>query len=301
MQILKTRIKYLATSFLLVLVTCLPGLLLTGCNSASSLGNAAPQVSSVYDRVMKAGKIRCGYVVYQPGCLKDPNSGELCGIGIDVLRAAAKNLNLEIEFTEEVGWGTMIEGLETNRYDMIATPIWTNSNRARIVDFGDPMFYSPIFAYVKAGNKKIDARNFSSCNSPATTIATIDGETAEIITREDFPNAKKESLPQLSDLSQLLLTVSTGKADLTFAEPAIADAFLKANPNSVERLELDAPVRVFGNSWVFKRGQMEFKNMLDTSLEQLMNSGVVDRIVLKYETSPGTLYRVARPYSVPSK
>lgn len=134
-----------------------------------------------------------------------------------------------------------------------------------------------------------------------STIATIDGETAEIITCEDFPNAKKESLPQLSDLSQLLLTVSTGKADLTFAEPAIADAFLKTNPGSVEPLPLERPVRVFGNSWVFKRGQMEFKNMLDTALDQLMNSGAVDRIIAKYETSPGTLYRVVRPYAVSAK
>jgi|AGTN01.2.fsa_nt_gi ABC-type amino acid transport/signal transduction systems, periplasmic component/domain len=301
MQIFERTYDRLLTILLSISIASSSGVLLGGCSSTGGVGTAAPAASSVYDRVMKAGKIRCGYVVYSPGCLKDPNTAELSGIGIDVLKEAAKNLGLEVEFAEEVGWGTMIEGLETNRYDIIATPIWTNSNRARVVDFSKPMFYSPIFAYVKAGGKKINAQNFSSCNNPATTIATVDGETAEIIAREDFPNAKKESLPQLSDVSQLMLTVSTGKADLTFAEPAIADAFLKTNPGSVERLSLVRPVRTFGNSWVFKRGQMEFKNMLDTALEQLMNSGVVDRIVAKYETSPGTLYRVARAYEVPSK
>ena len=90
----------------------------------------------------------------------------------------AKNLGLKVEWVEEVGWGTMIEGLQTDRYDMVATPIWTNSTRARQVDFSKSLYYSPIYAWVKAGDKRFNADDLSALNNPKYTIGTVDGETA---------------------------------------------------------------------------------------------------------------------------
>ena len=273
-------------------------LILHGCAGTSVA--TAPVEQTVYDRVMSKGKIRCGYVVYTPGCLKDPNSGELSGIGTDALKAVAKTLGLEIEFVEEVGWGSMIEGLQTNRYDIVSTPIWTNANRAKQADFSDPLFFSPIFVYARKGDQRFGNGNLSKLNSPDFSISTIDGETAEIIAREDFPKAKTVSLPQLTDLAQMLLTVDTGKADVTFMEPASAAAYIENNPGKVEIVKTDRPIRVFSNCWMFKRGQMEFKNMLDTALAQLINSGAMEKILAGYEPSPNTLYRTALPYRVPA-
>ncbi len=63
-------------------------------------------------------------------------------------------------------------------------------------------------------------------------IGTIDDATAEQIANEDFPKSKCLALPQLSDFSQLLNNIVTGKADVTFTEPADAIAFQKHNPVS---------------------------------------------------------------------
>src|SRR5271163_434927 len=106
-----------------LLLLCL-SVCLAGCSPTSIAPSSRSE--SVYDRVIRSGKIRCGYTVDPPGCLKDPNSGKLSGIGIDTLETVGKHLGLTVEWTEEVDWGTMIEGLETGRYDMIATPIWPN-------------------------------------------------------------------------------------------------------------------------------------------------------------------------------
>jgi polar amino acid transport system substrate-binding protein len=278
-------------------VTCLLFALLLSACSSTAIQHSSGSTSAVYERVMQQGKIRCGYVIYDPGCLKDPNTGKLSGIGIDTLEMVAKNLGLKVEWTEEVGYGSMIEGLQSNRYDVVATPLWTNANRARLVDFSKPLFYSPVFVYVKAGDRRFNANNWHMLNSPQYSVSTIDGETAEIIAREEVPNAKKVSLPQLADFSQLLLNVSSGKADATFTEPAGAAAFIKNNPKAVQTI--GKPVRVFPNCWVFRRGQMEFKNMIDTALDQLINSGAVDKIIRKYEPAPHALYRVALPYQMP--
>lgn len=182
----------------------------------------------------------------------------------------------------------------------MSPPIWTNANRAKQADFSDPLFFSPIFVYARKGDQRFGNGNLDKLNSPDFSIATIDGETAESIAREDFPKARTVSLPQLTDLARMLLTVETGKADVTFMEPASAAPYVDNNPGKVEIVKTDRPIRVFSNCWMSKRGQMEFKNMLDTALAQLINSGAMEKILVRYEPSPNTLYRAALPYRAPA-
>lgn len=262
--------------------------------------NTGQKKETVYDRVVEAGKIRCGYVIYPPGSLKDPNTGKLSGISIETLEAAGKNMELEIEWTEEVGWGTMIEGLLANRYDMIGSPVWANSTRGKLVDFSAPLFYSAIGVYVRHDDDRF-TNNLQTINSENVRIATIDGEMSDIIAQAQFPKAQRVSLTQLSDVSQILLSVAQKKADVTFVEPVIGYQFLKNNQDTVKNIAAEKPIRIFPNTMMFRRGEMEFKAMLNTALEELINGGFVDELLDKYEEFPGTLYRPAYPYQVPGR
>src|SRR5262245_43590530 len=103
-----------------IVILCVVVTLVT--NTLAGRGRAGgTSGDEVYDRVIKAGKIRCGYVVYPPSCIKDPNSGKLSGIVVDTVRSAGESLGLEIDFTEEAAWGSMIEGLQTDRYDLVVS------------------------------------------------------------------------------------------------------------------------------------------------------------------------------------
>jgi polar amino acid transport system substrate-binding protein len=271
---------------------------LTACSSSHMQVRSSDNTISTYDRVMKSGTIRCGYVLYQPGCIKDPNTGKLSGIGPESLEKIATRLGLKVEWTEEVGWGSMLEGLEAGRYDMVASPVWTNATRAKLCDFSKPLFYSPVCAYVNSKDKRFQ-RSLDSANAASVTISTIDGETAEVIANADFSKCRKVSLPQLTDLSQMLLAVSSGKADMTFTEPTIATGFQKHNLGSLSVANGGKPVRVFPNCWMYKRNQSEFKNMIDTLIDEISNDESLDKIIASHESAPGMLYRVTRPYCLP--
>ena len=278
------------------LALCLTALALFSAAACTRQGVGGNQ-ESVYERVERSGTIRAAYVVYPPSLIKDPNSGEISGISADVMRRVAEDLGLRLEWTEEVGWSTMIEGLETNRYDVVVSGIWPNASRARHVDFSIPLFYSGIGAYVRAGDTRFSS-TLGNVNNANVRIATIDGEMSDIIARTQFPNAQRISLPQISDVSQMLLNVKSNRADITFVEPAVAYDFIRNNRGSIRNIRPGDPVRVFGNSVMFRRGQYEFGRMLNTSIEVLLNSGEVDRIVDRYEPEPGAFYRVAAPYAV---
>jgi ABC-type amino acid transport substrate-binding protein len=250
---------------------------------------------TLYDRVMASGKIRCAYLIYPPLCMKDPNSGKISGIGIEAIEQVADKLGLTVEMTEEVGCANMIEGLKANRYDVMAGTVWPNANRAKQVAFSKPLCYSPIFAYARKGDPRF-AGHLEAINSSDVKISTIDGETGEVIADADFPKAKRLSMPQLTDFSQNFLNVASGKADIVLAEPDLALRFLRNNPGTVENLNDSKPVRIFPNCWMFNRGEIEFKAMLDTVLDELINSGAMDKIINKYEPVPSVIYPVAPQY-----
>lgn len=246
-------------------------------------------------RVLERGSIRCAYVAWPPGVIKDPNTGTLSGICVDAVTQAARNLSLELKWTEEVAGGTMIEGLLADRYDLVVAQVWPNAARAKRVAFATPLYFSGIGVYVRQDDHRFD-ESVASIDKGDVRLSTIDGEMSSLVAATDFPSARTVSLPQLSDLAQMMLNVVEGKADATIADPYNAREFLKNNAGSLRNLTATAPLRVFGNSMIFRQGESEFEVMINTALTELINSGYVDRLIKKYEGEPGTLYRPARPY-----
>ncbi len=203
--------------------------LLTWGFSSCRSNQGTPQNEDVYERMLRKGALRVGYISYPPSFIKDPNSGQMSGIFHEVLLEAGKNLDLKIDYTEEVGWGTMIEAVRSDRVDLVCTGIWPTSARGKAADFTTPLYYSTVLAYTAANNSRFDG-NLEAANDPNVRIASIDGEMTSIIAKDDFPKAQNNGLPQSTDISQVLLEVATDKADITFVEPAVAGGFISSNP-----------------------------------------------------------------------
>ncbi len=259
-------------------------------------GSAAPAAKeSVYERIMRTGTIRAAYITYPPAVMKDTSTGKLSGTFVETLEEVAKNLGVKLLWTEEVGWGAQIEGLKTDRYDIIGSPVWANPNRGKLTTMSIPVYYSGIGVWVRANEGRFDG-DLSKINAPDIRIGTIDGETADLIARTAFPKAQRVSSPQLTDISEKFLQVQTSKADAIFAEPFFGFEFLKNNPGTVKNIAAAKPIQLLGNCYMFKENEFQMKGMLDVAIEGLLNSGFVDRVLNKYEPFPGTFYRVADPY-----
>lgn len=269
----------------------------TNSNPGSSVANSASSTGAVYDRIMESETIRACYLSYPPACMKDTTSGKLSGTFVEVLEKVAENCGLKVEWTEEVGWGDHIAGLEANRYDIVGSPVWANPTRGKLTTLSKPVYYSGIGIYVRSDDDRFDS-DFSKINSKDVKIVTVDGETADLIARTDYPNAERVTLPQLTDISRMFLDVTTKKADVLFAEPYYAYKFLKDNPGSIKNIAADKPIRLLGNCYMFRKGESQLEEMLDTAIEDLQNSGFVDKVIEKYEPAPNTFYRVANPYQV---
>lgn len=252
----------------------------------------------VFDRVTDSNTLRVGYLILPPYLNKDTATGNLSGIFYDFSEELGKRLKLRVEWVEEVNLANLSIGLESARYDMIAFPLWRSAARARNVAFSKPLFYSTIGAYVADNDNRFDS-SLEAINSKDIRVATIDGELAENIAKEDFPNAQHVALPQFSDYSQMLLQVATGKADITFFNRVFAKRFIKQNPGKIKDISGEQPIRVFAECFVLPLKDPVFKNMIDITTQELIENGFLDQLFVKYNENPADYYRVALPYRTP--
>ena len=263
-------------------------------------GDATTASATVYERVIEQDKVRAAYINYPPACMKDTKTGEMSGIFVDVITKACENLGLELEWTEEVGWASQIEGLDANRYDIVGSPVWANVVRGTKTTMSTPVYYSGIGMYVRADDNRFDD-DWSKINNPDVKVGVIDGETSAVIAAQDFPNAQKYSSVQLTDISQKFLDLESKKCDVVFAEPYYAYEYEKNNPGTIKNIASESPVRLFGNCYMFRKDEFQMKHMLDVAIQDLINSGFVEKTIAKYEPAPNLFYRVAKPYATNAK
>jgi polar amino acid transport system substrate-binding protein len=270
-------------------------LLAVNCTKSQEDGGSTERSASTYERIVREGRIRVGYISYPPSFIHNPNTNQFSGIYHEVLAEIGRRAGLKIEYTEEVAWGTMIEALRTNKVDLICTGLWPNIERGKHVNFTEPLYYSVIRTYTRSGNNSLDG-NLAKLDAPQSRIAAIDGEMTSVIANADFPKATLSSLPQTTDISQVLLDVATGKAEATFAEPAVAEAFMASNPGKIKEVSGVKPVRVFPNTMAVGKSDYALLLTLNIALEELHNNGFIEKVLARYEKSPNSFYRVAVPY-----
>jgi ABC-type amino acid transport substrate-binding protein len=277
----------------LVILVIIISLLTVKLSGSSTVGL---REGSVYDKVMASGVIRACYTAFPPAFIKDPNTGKLSGIFYDTLNKAAQNMGLKVNWNLEVGWGDAIEALNTGKCDIVGSDAWSNSTRGKSADFIQPLYYSPINAYVRADDNRFD-RDINIVNSSNYKIVTLDGENSQVIAAQNFPNAKTLQLPQLTDVSQLFVNVADGKGDMTFQDSSTADQYMKNNPGKIKLIS--SPLVVYGDVMMVKKGEYSLKTTIDNAINELLNNGFIDSVINKYQKDYTVGFqRIAAPYRI---
>lgn len=263
---------------------------------ATTLGNrTAPQtagqqtpavkpLATGYERVTSTKTLRCGYFAWPPLLRKDPNTAQLSGALYDYMNALGGALGLKIEWTLEIGVGDYVEALEQNRFDALCMTIWPDPPRVANSLMTEPVFYTNVYPVVRTDDHRFDG-GIEAVNSPDITIAVIDGDITETLAARDFPKAKTLTLPQMSDYSQLLVSVTTKKADVTFFDYGVVHDYVKTNGKKVTVPSGFHSAYTFPEVLTVKKGEVALKQLLDTGINILNNNHVADKVLNQYVTS----------------
>lgn len=276
----------------LALVVSLCALAVSFFHTAPAQQTAAHK-ETAYERVMRTRTLRCAYFSWRPFIMKDPNTAVVSGFIPDIMSKIGEDLNIKIDYVEEVTVAQMFEGFATNRYDAVCGPVTSSINRTPVADFVKPLGWAGTDAYIRADDTRFD-KGIEAIDHPDTKITVIEGEVSASVVPLKFPRAKLVTMSQISDGTQLLMELTTGKADVVMADTASALTFMASNPGKIRKVEGISPALISG-TLAIPPDEFRFKAMLDNSVDYMLSTGYVAALARKYGLK-GAFYLAATPH-----
>ncbi len=251
---------------------------------------------TVFERVLRTKTLRCGYVSIPLISLKDPKTGQFSGVSYDIVNAMGRFLGLKIEWAVETNFSTMLEELSLGRVDAICHGDFPKEATVARAEFTDPFHYLGFAAYSRADDMRFDG-SLKSLNEPNVRVAVLDGEVSNVIAKTQLPQAQRVSVPQNASISEMILQVTTKKADIAIVPVPVAKLFLKYNPDSIRSAYGEKPIRVYPISLVVSHGETNLLNLLNKAVREVTLNGEADAALHRYFSPDDMFYPVASPYA----
>lgn len=260
----------------------------------SNSGEVTIQKESVYERVINSGKIRCGYFTWPPFLVKDPNTGVVSGLSAEYVEKLGDIIGVDIEWSAEIGVGDYIAALNADRIDMMCMTLWPDGGRLTQSLLSKPIFYSGVYAITRIDDNRFDS-GFDAINKEDINVSVIDGDITQTIAEKKFSNAKQLEHPQLADLSYHFQALESGKADVMFQDIGSFEDYDKTNPGKLKLLKDLGPVHIFPETFGIKKGELEFKLLIDNAIDVMTGENFVYDAL---KTSNSSSYPSITPYDL---
>lgn len=251
------------------------------------------QKQTALDRVLEAKVIKAGWFEEPPFTLHDPNTGARTGIVPEIANQIAADYGIRIQWETIANFALIGEDLALGKYDVVLASLF-NMPRGGRVDYADSFVYLPTYAYVRADETRF-ATLADIANTPGVRIAGQEGAAVTMVSRERFPKAEFNIIAS-ADLADMLLAVTTGKADVAFMIPSFFDAFEKTNPGKIKPLPGNESLQTFSVAFGLKPGEEELKAAINNSLHRMMVSGQLADIFARHDPT-GSLLRPTVSYT----
>jgi tRNA-dependent cyclodipeptide synthase len=221
------------------------------------------------------GVMRAAFYNYANAFQYNSETKEFSGIFFEVFQRIADIQGWNIEWTEETGYGVIQEGLKNKRFDIFASAVWPTPEREQEAGFSISLYMSNAYVWTREG-ESVDLA------SPNIRVVIKEGDISDYIASEDFGTARVVRVPQLAPVDEILRFVSEDKGDITFVEEFVAEEFNKISKVKLVKAS-EKPIRQFGNTFMIRKDDVELKKVLDTEIQNLIDSGVVGELIEKYK------------------
>ena len=153
--------------------------------------------------IQNAGVIKVGVEgTYQPYTYHDED-GNLTGFDVDVAKAIAEKLGVEVDFTE-ADWDSLLAGIDSGRIDTVINAVSVTDERKEKYDFAGPYFYIEQQVVIKKGNDEIKSWDDLKGKKVATNITS---------TTADIYKAAGAEVVAISTSDEAASLVLSGRAD----------------------------------------------------------------------------------------
>lgn len=251
----------------------------TACSRVA--GADAGKGGDLLERLRALGTVKVGIAGEQPYSYIDDN-GELTGSSPAIARIIFKRLGIDNVQPMPTEFNSLIPGLNSQQFDVVAAGMYINPERCQQVIFADPEYEMKDAFIVAKGNPK-DLHSYEDIAKKGARMATGVGY-AEIDYAVDA-GVKKSEIRLLPDQLAGLLEVQGGRADV-FAGTAITvrNVVRQSKSNRTEYTDsfvpqLDGKDDLGTGAFAFRKSESNLRDAFNEELHKMKKSGELFRVM----------------------
>ena len=148
---------------------------------------ATAQAQSALNEILDSGVLKFGTTGdWNPMTVRDPATNSYKGYDVDVAKALAADLGVEVEFVP-TDWKTLVNGVVAGKYHLSGSAS-ISPPRMKVAGFSESYISVEIMPFTSA-DKAEKFNGYDSINKSDVKVATTLGTTFEGLVRDWFPNA----------------------------------------------------------------------------------------------------------------
>ncbi|MCG8588255.1 MAG: transporter substrate-binding domain-containing protein [Proteobacteria bacterium] len=194
------------------------------CQTPGLPGAPAP---SVLAQILERGELRVGVSGDLPPLNMKGDDGDFRGFEIDVVRALAESMGLEVRFVEKK-FAQLLPTLERGEVDLVVSGLTITPERNARVAFAGPYFISGTSMLARS-REIAEARSPAELDHPERRYAALEGSTSEGYVRDRLPNATLVTTVDYESAVQLMID---GEVDALVADHLACTVSMWRNPDA---------------------------------------------------------------------
>lgn len=226
-------------------------------------------------KIQAEGKIVVGLDdSFPPMGFRDEN-GEIVGFDVDLAKAAAEKLGVEVEF-KAVDWDGVILSLKNGMIDVIWNGLTITPEREASIDFSKPYLENSQSIIVQAES---DIENKSDLADKVVGIQ-LGSSAVSAVESEPKTLATFKELRQFSNNTEALMDLQTGRVQAVVLDVIVGRYYISQRPGQFKVLTDDFGGEKYGVG--IRAGADSFRKALNNALDEMIADGTAARISKKW-------------------
>nr|WP_246390307.1 ABC transporter substrate-binding protein/permease [Nocardioides soli] len=209
---------------------------------------------------------------YPPFTYRDPDSGELTGFDIEVVRAVAEEAGWDLRLVE-APFDSLFPALDSGRIDVIANQVTINPERQARYLFSTPYTYSHGVIVTAQDTDDI------------TTLADLRGRTTAQTSSSNWAQVARDAgakVQYVQDFGPGVELLVQGRVDAIVNDNIAVLDYLATSGTDEVKIAGDAGDETLEQALAFRRSDPELQQQADAALATLADDGTLAAISEKY-------------------
>lgn len=202
--------------------------------------------------------------------------GELDGFDMDLMKAIAKDQNLDIEF-KSFEFDALIPALKAGNADIVAAGMNSNDGeRKKQVDFSKTYCDAGLVVMVKKDSKIKSIKDFKSNMKVASQTGTSGGKLIEKLKKQ----GKIADAVSMKKFDACVLQLINGDVEAVIIDKLVGEAYLAKKPGKTKIVGKTMNAEAY--AFAVKKGNKDLLEKLNKGLEAIKKSGEFDKLKKKW-------------------